>query len=177
MFKKMALLVLLIALVVAVSYYKTTLQDASLETAYNDGQVDAGQQIDQLQKATDSLSGELEAKEFELAETRATMDTIRVAQTDSLVSVIQSRENELAELSESQKTNAPPVIATKTDSTSSRHLEILVYYKKMFRALPKDLSAYERRIALSEIREESANKFKISVAELNRIRKDNDLSY
>ena len=49
--------------------------------------------------------------------------------------------------------------------------------EKRYRNLPKDLTAYERRVALSEIREESADKFRITVAELNRIRKANKLTY
>lgn len=177
MFKKIVLLLLLIGVVGAVSYYKTTLQDVRLEASYQTGQIEAGQELDRLQKTTDSISSRLELKESELAETRTILDTIRLAQADSLQAVIQSRTSEIADLTKDQNSEGAKATAVKTDSTSQRHLEILAYYKKRFKKLPKDLSAYERRVALSEIREESANKFKISVAELNSIRKDNNLSY
>jgi hypothetical protein len=74
---------------------------------------------------------------------------------------------------------SPPktATATKSDATSQKHKEILAYYKQRYQGLPNDLSAYERRIALSEIRQESADKFKISVTELNNIRKAYKLSY
>ena len=177
MFKKIVLLLFLFAVVVGVSYYKTTIQDDSMEAAYLTGQIEAGHEADRLQHMTDSLTDELEVKEALLADTKNILDTIRVARNDSLLGVIQSRNSELADLTPSQSTAPTQATAVKTDSTSKRHREILAYYKKRYQNLPRDLSAYERRVALSEIREESANKFKISVAKLNSIRKDNNLSY
>jgi len=55
--------------------------------------------------------------------------------------------------------------------------QILSYYKKRYRALPKDLSPYEKRVALAEIRDETAQKFSIPLSELDEIRTDNELDY
>ena len=43
--------------------------------------------------------------------------------------------------------------------------------------ITKDLSEYEHRIAVNEIREETAAKFSITVTELNKIRNKYKLSY
>ena len=177
MFKKIMLLLALIAVVVAVSYYKTTVQDSRLETAYNEGITEANQNFGELQSENDSLSSELQNRETELTEARTALDTIRVAQTDSLANLVEENNRKLTELAENNTEKKTEATASKADTSSSRHREILTYYKKMYKDLPKDLSAYERRIALSEIRQESASKFQITVAKLNEIRQANNLSY
>ena len=74
---------------------------------------------------------------------------------------------------------AAPKLATKSSkpSTESKHREILNYYKKAVGDLPGDLSAYERRVALSEIRNDTARKFAITISQLNSLRKENNLDY
>ena len=177
MFKKITLLLVLLAVLVAVSYYKTTTQDARVETAYNDGKADAVEQIGDLKNTNDSLSSKLRVRDDELAETRTALDTIRIAQTDSLTNLIETKDKELAEFANVKDSQESKAIATKSDTTSNRHREILAHYKKLYKGLPRDLSAYERRITLSEIRQESASKFQISVADLNKIRNANNLGY
>ena len=43
--------------------------------------------------------------------------------------------------------------------------------------LPSDLSDYEYRVSVDEIRAETAEKFSITVESLNKIRADNDVDF
>lgn len=176
MFKKLLILVVLGAVLVAVSYYKTTLQDKRLAEARTEGEQWADHTVANLKKSQDSLATELDSTSQALAGALAMADTVRIAETDSLKRLIVDQEQKIADLTPA-KTPTKTATAKKTDATSQKHKEILAYYKKRYQNLPNDLSAYERRVALSEIREESADKFKISVSELNRIRKAYKLSY
>ena len=176
MFKKLLILVLLGTGLVAVSYYKTTLQDDRLHEARIEGEKWADHTVAELQKTQEALSTELDSTSKALASALEAADTIRLGVTDSLRNVITDKEQVIADLTPAK---SPPktATATKSDATSLKHKEILAYYKQRYQGLPNDLSAYERRIALSEIRQESADKFKISVTELNNIRKTYKLSY
>ncbi|MEE8575903.1 MAG: hypothetical protein V3T31_01490, partial [candidate division Zixibacteria bacterium] len=56
---------------------------------------------------------------------------------------------------------------------AKRKADILTYYRGRCDELPKDLSAYEKRIALAEIREDTAEKFKITLDDLTTLREKN----
>lgn len=180
MLKKLFILSLLVAVVVAVSYYKTRLNESNTSAAYQSGQEAARQEIDQRQDRSDSLMAELTLKNQTLIETQAAQDTLRLAEKDSLTSVIDSQQSLILSMTEAQEQLASTpktVTKIKKQSVDENHLQILAYYKKMYQDLPTDLSAYELRVSLSEIREVSARKFSISVAKLNQIRQANGLNY
>ncbi|MEA1980558.1 MAG: hypothetical protein U9N54_06255, partial [candidate division Zixibacteria bacterium] len=64
-----------------------------------------------------------------------------------------------------------------SNEINTKHQQILTYYKDRFKKLPADLSNYERRISLNEIKEETAQKFEISLVELKNIRAKYKLKY
>lgn len=178
MMKKLLLILFLGSLLVAVSYYKTTLQDEKVTDAYDSGRTEASEDIQKSQLLVDSLKDQLSANETKLSQSENLADTIRLCQNDSLKEVVAQKELAIAGLTSQSQT----IIAqkkTKSDSSKAqrKHIEILAHYEKLYKNLPTDLTAYERRVALAEIRDLSARKFSISVEELNRIRKVAQLDY
>jgi len=98
---------------------------------------------------------------------------------DSLEGVVDKQQKQISSLA-SKTTAKPAATISKTTSaktTLSKHEKILTYYKKRFTNLPKDLSDYEKRIAVKEIREETSLKFSISLQELKQIREKYKLTY
>ena len=110
-----------------------------------------------------------------MVESLQVRDSLQASERDSLTQVLATKDDSLAALrklaqkgQDTQKTAA---------SQTYSHEEILKYYKTSYRDLPKDLSPYERRVALTEIRDKTTRKFSITLAQLDKIRKDNNLDY
>jgi len=180
MIKKLLLGLILIAALVGVVYLQTEragLKDSRIaEEGYKAGQADG----EKLKASVDSLTSLVDQKDSALAESTASREQFYAGQVDSLTQRIQSQEEQIADLSGklADKTSSTKITAVNTSQEpSTKHLEILNYYKKAVNDLPEDLSAYERRVALSEIRTETARKFAITVSKLNSLRKENNLEY
>ena len=183
--KKLLLGIFLLALLGAVSYLKVIRDSERQADAYLRGH-DTGVRSAELSDAqTDSLEMLLAQKDSLIEVWRAALkDSMqagadsRVALTDSLAAVIALKEQEIASLKKkrtvtAQKSQSKP---STTVARTSDH-EILAAYRQAVAKLPKDLSEYERNVALREIREETARKFAISTDRLNQIRKSNSLDY
>jgi len=178
--RKILIILTLGAVLVAVSYYKTMLQETKETAAYESGRQQASQDLDLVQSRADSLDQALVATHAELGQAKTALDTVRLAQTDSLQGLVADQQEKIKKLSQkkpTEKSSNTTVARKKTSSKEARNRKILAHYKKLHSNLPGDLSAYEKRVAIAEIREESANKFAITIGELNRIRKAANLKY
>jgi hypothetical protein len=178
--KKLLLGLILIAALVGVVYlkseraeeYRAHIAEESFQAGLAEGE--------ELKEQVDSLTGLVSYKDSALAESVAVRDHLHAGQVDSLSQRIQAQEEKIAVLSDqlARKTEAERVAANNTSQTpNKKHLEIIRYYKKAVNDLPGDLSPYERRVALSEIRNETARRFSISVSKLNSLRKASNLEY
>jgi hypothetical protein len=176
--KKLLLSVALLAVIVAVSYFKVIRQDARTSSAADSVLTEQQSQADFWQRRIDSLQTELKHSRAALIDSLHRIDSLRGHELDSLTEEVLARDEKIGaltkdlEASRAKLTSAP----TKPKKRATSH-EVLAYYKKKYQSLPADLSPYERRIAVDEIREETAEAFKISLAELTKMRKDNKLQY
>ncbi len=176
--KKALLAVILLAVVVSVSYIKLVRQKTQTTNAYQQGRQEHTQQLAQYQHKLDSLRYLIGHQEVEFAESVWMREMAYRSTYDSLIKIINLEKKGVDSLKGGFE-SAPShkeVREAKADSSKrhlSMHMQILGYYKKRCQALPNDLSPYEKRIALAEIREQTAQKFSISLQELDNIRTDN----
>ncbi len=180
--KKLILAVLLLAILIGVSYYKELRHKEQSHELYNAAKKEVSQKLALARQQLDSLQLVLSDTVHAVTESLQVNEAHYLAQVDSLSYLIDSLNNKLAALDEKYKSLAEKGSGQKRASSTLTHEsalaeKVLVYYKKKYKSLPTDLSEYEKRVALAEIREETAQHFKISLTELNKIRKRYKLSY
>ncbi len=182
MFKKIIIITFLLALMIGLSYIKTLRNSAKRTEAFEKGKAVAGNELVQFKDKVDSLRIELGSKEVALADSiiknklqyQIYIDSLENSNTtlkdsiDSLSKILVSKTKSLND------SNSNRIISNEINN---KHQQVLVYYKDRYKKLPSDLSDYEKRIALNEIKEETAQKFKISLAELRDIRDKYKLKY
>jgi hypothetical protein len=174
--------IILLAVVIGVSYYKSVRNETRTLEAYEQGKQEEAATREQYRARLDSLTYLIEQQRDEHNQSvwmremayRLTYDSLLKALEESYTRE-DSLKNELASLKKrGKKSNAR---ISPSVRKSSRHEQILSYYRKRYQSLPKDLSPYERRVALAEIREETAQKFSITLQELDEIRRTGKLDY
>lgn len=181
--KKVVLALVFLALVVAVSYYGAVVQKERTKAAYDRGKEESVHQVEEYAKRFDSLAYSVRRQELEAAESLWQRELAYRWAYDSLARIVSLGESKVdtlkmkSELALSDKEKTESGIDSTKEKSLLKHKRILSYYKKRCRALPKDLSPYEKRVALVEIRDETAQKFSIALSELDKIRADNKLDY
>jgi hypothetical protein len=180
--KKVALGVVLLAIVVGVSYFKSLRHHSQTTTEYERGKQEESEKTIQDRAKLDSLSYFIERQEDSFAQSLGMREMAYRLTCDSLLKIIDSGRTGIdslkkeLDLYQKQAQTKEPVVGA-TGQKSSRHEQILSYYKKRCHSLPTDLTPYEKKVALAEIREETAQKFSISLQELDNIRSDSKLDY
>lgn len=173
--KKLLLALLLLVIVLAVGYFRAARQNSQVTSAYESGRSEGNADLSRLTERNDSLAQLAEGYKEAFAESLEVMDSLQTTERDSLAQLLSKKDDSLARLRKlAQKTQDSQ---KKPPRKSYSSTEILSFYKSSYRELPKDLSPYERRVALTELRDKTARKFSITLAELDKIRKDNDLDY
>jgi hypothetical protein len=173
--KKLLLGILLLAIIVAISYIKTVREEERIDSVLEQARQESSFETGKIKTAYDSLSALYAETEESLTDSISSLYTAIDSKTDSL--------NELASAKDSlskalaAKPKATTIKKSNNDSQLAQHRKIIDYYKQRHASLPKDLSAYEMRVAKNEIRQETAQKFSISLAELDKIRNEFKLSY
>ena len=175
--KKILLIALLLVLIIAVSYVKTLREKEQKQTAFNAGVEQSQEVLSDYKNQTDSLLSLVEQKDKAYTDSLKNIDLSYQTEIDSLSNVLKEKESAITTLTQKTQEKAPVTQKSTGAKTLSLHEKILTYYKDRYTNLPGDLSTYEKKIALNEIREETADKFKITLAQLNKIRKDNKLNY
>lgn len=169
--KKLILGLLIIALLVGVAYYKNYREDSERQSVYAEG-LEAGQkQALENSVQIDSISKELQ-RERAIIDSLESGEMADAAVRDSLADLVRKQEARIGELKRENER-----LADKTDQAGSHQQKILSYYNQRYNDLPSDLSNYEYKVALTEIRTETAKKFGISQRELNTLREKYNLSY
>ena len=179
-------LFLLVALVV-VSYLKIMRDSEREAQAFIDGHETASRTAELVKTNTDSLEKLIDEKAAEVIELRSSLsdalverDERYVQTVDSLSAIIKAGQQEIAGLEKQvvagRQTARKSPSKQKTASGPS-HNQILQHYKLAVAKLPADLSAYEYRVAVTEVKSETAAKFGITVVRLDEIRDANNLEY
>jgi hypothetical protein len=167
-----------LAIVVGVSLLQAYRHKDALDSAYTKG---AEQQLatsQSLKTEVDSLQQALLSERSAVNDSFTKTDAIYQAKVDSLENEVTSRDSIIAFQNTKAKKQATQThAAAPVKKVDDKHQQILSYYRKRCESLPKDLSEYERKVAYAEIRTETAQKFEISITELNRLRTENKLTY
>lgn len=185
--KKLFLGTFLVAILVAIAYFQTERDASHQAEAFNKGRATGVKDAGIAQSEIDSLTDQLELERAGRAERRAAIadsmaerDSLLAQAVDSLSEKIVSQGGEIARLEEQLADST----RGKTDSTGKKtsgskasHKDILAHYRLAMARLPADLSEYERRVSVTELRTETAAKFRITVARLNEIREIYKLTY
>jgi hypothetical protein len=184
--KKVLLALVLLAVVVGIAYLSAWRNQATEKKQYQEGYLKGSQEAVILRKESDSLRTVYQKKEQAWGDSLYAARKAYAAKTDSLSQVVAGKDSLLAMAARKKPTTtaAKPTKPAPTKQTTiapsklvlSNHAQILDYYKRRLQQLPTDLSDYERKVALNEIREETAQKFAITVADVNRIRQSGNLS-
>ncbi len=177
--KKLLLIVLMLALIVGVSYVKIMRDRDRHDAAFRAGEKNAHTEVMLAEQTADSLKTALAEREVSFGDTLTARDAAHRAELDSMAATVDSLENRVDNL---QTALAKSKTAARKSTASapkkpSLHEQALTYYKKRYKELPSDLSPYEQTVAVREIREETASRYKITLAELNRIRSEHKLDY
>lgn len=181
--KKVVLALVFLALVVAVSYYRAVTQKERTQSAYERGKEESTHQVEEYAERFDSLAYSVRRQDLEAAESLWQRELAYRWAYDSLARIVSLEKSEIdslemnSEPAQSDKEKTESGIDSTKEKSLLKHKQILSYYKKRYRALPKDLSPYEKSVALAEIRDETAQKFSIPLSELDEIRTDNELDY
>jgi hypothetical protein len=174
--KKVLLALLLLVLIVAVSYVKTIRENQRSEAYYDEGKMEAARDADKRQQEADSLRFAMAEQQLTLTDSLLKKDVTYRSIIDSLENVVDQQQKTISSKSP-ELTPAIQRVKQSSEMTVSKHEQIVKYYKRRFANLPKDLSDYEKRIAINEIREETSQKFSISLQELKKIREKYKLAY
>ena len=184
--KKFLLAIFLLAVVVLVGYLQVVREQDRLQASFDAGRQASDGQVYAAQLEADSLRDLVANKELAFGDSLLRRDQTYRTTVDSLSGTIDTLEQQVAQMKK-QVQAARAAAKTKPGSgstsapaaarASSLDQQVLSHYTQRYRRLPKDLSSYELKVAVNEIREETAKKFNITIADLNRIRSENKLDY
>jgi hypothetical protein len=184
--KKFAFAFILLIVLVGISYLTSVRSQSKLKQQYDQG-FDRGSKESQVAtKRADSLRTAMEQASAKYSDSLKAAEAGYQGREDSLKTVLAQKDTEILTLKQKSKAAAKPTKSTKPKTEASKlqsqptqaslnHTQILDYYKKRLKELPADLSEYERKVALAELRDETARKFSISIGELDKIRQNDSL--
>ena len=186
--KKIILGILLLTVLVVAGYFQSVRESERRARSFRKGYQTGADSVLVAQPDFDSVSEllarerrALEEYQAAVADSLSQLDSLRDWAVDSLEGVIKKQGADITRLKQqasSKKTPSKSQQAVKpAGSGSPSHQEILSYYKRVMSKLPGDLSAYEYRVSVDEIRAETAAKFSITVDRLNQIRDDNHVDF
>lgn len=176
--KKFSLSIVLLVFILSASYYKAVRDRGKVDDSFERGRKSGEMKALALAGDIDSLRQYIGQQNVTLAESLTIQQKTYLRELDSVANVVDSKDAKINELSRKlKKVSAKRSNPLSVKSKSDRHQELLVYYKKRFELLPGDLTNYERKVAIVEIRQETARKYSMSVSDLNKIRKKNNLDY
>jgi len=176
--KKVALFVILLGVLIGIIFVKTGRDQSQIDEAFRSGVAKAQLEVAAYQKRVESLRVSTDQTRLAWADSLRRHDSLFAVYRDSIKDLLLAQSDKIKELQKKSRSSTKTAATPKTTTGAvSRHAQILAYYKNRYGALPGDLSSYERKAALTEIRQETVDKFAITLAELDQIRKSNKLDY
>jgi predicted RND superfamily exporter protein len=182
---KALIAVFLLVVIVGLTWVNYQRGQDKVIAGQNEVRKQSAKQVAAITSQADSLTTLLGAQQSAFGDSLIRKDSKYLAIIDSLEEAVRAREKQVADLKLAAKTkpktaqtvSAPKKPTAVADATLKQHLEILSYYQNRFKTLPGDLSEYERKVAVREIRQETMDKFAITAVQLDRIRSDSNLGY
>ncbi|MBI5267394.1 MAG: hypothetical protein HY851_09210 [candidate division Zixibacteria bacterium] len=185
--KKIIVAIVLLGVLLGIVFVKTNREQSQVDEAFRQGVAKGQLEVAAYHKRLESLRVSTEQFKIAWSDSVRIRDSILAYYRDSVNQIILAQTDKIKELSKktryaaksSPKAAATTSTAQKPDSVAptSRHAQILAYYKNRYKDLPGDLSVYEKKAALNEIRQETATRFSISLTELNELRKTYKLEF
>ncbi|MDF1544343.1 MAG: hypothetical protein P1R58_04495 [bacterium] len=177
--KKIVLAIVLLAILAGVSYVKSIRGQNVKNEAFKQGRKLSASELSQTAAQAESLKIALSNKELELADSITARSLRETARMDSVVQLISEKEKQIDHLQGKLKKSQEKSSAgsQKTDPKEALDKKIIEYYKTRYSRLPADLTEYEKKVSLNEIREETAAKYSITAAKLKEIRSRYGLKY
>lgn len=175
--KKLALAFVLLILLVGISYVSSMRSQAKLKQKYDQGVETGSKESVEATRRADSVSSVMNDAIQRYRDSLEATRSFYGEQSDSLQGLLAQKDSEITTLKQKARSTKSTKTATKPASTQAKlnHTQILDYYKRRLNDLPKDLSDYERKVALNELRDETAKKFSITLAELDKIRQSDSV--
>ncbi len=182
MFRKILIAFVLLIVLAGLSYVKTsfdhTKQEELFEKAKSEFVDENKLEAKTFESSIDSIGTLLASNEKSFSNSITAQKEGYESQLDSLENIIDNQSAKITKLSKRPVQKNQTVTKKKTKPKQlSQHEKVYRYYKKRYTDLPTDLSTYEQKIAMSEIREETASKFSITLSQLSKIRKEYKLNY
>lgn len=183
---RIVLAIVLVGVLIGLIVFKTGRDQSKIDEAFRQGVAKAQSEVAAYQKRAESLRVTTDQTRLAWADSLRRHDSLFTAYRDSVRDVLTSQADQIKQLQKKTRSsvksgaNGATASATKSKTTAAvpnKHLEILTYYKNRYQSLPGDLSVYERKAALNEIRQETITKFSISMTDLDQLRKANKLDY
>ena len=176
--KKFSLAIILLVLILAVSYFKAFRDRGKIDDSFESGRKSSEMKALALAGDIDSLQQYIGQQNVTLAESLTIQQKAYLKELDSIANVVESKDVKINELKQKLKESSVKKSASLSiKPKSDKHQELLAYYKKQFESLPGDLTNYERKVATTEIRQETARKYSMSIADLNKIREKYNIDY
>lgn len=182
--KKVVILILLLALIGGVSFLKS-LRDADQRKVYaQQEKSEVLEALYQLEDDLDSMKALVAQKEISFADSMVHEKLSQSLILDSALNEIDIKEFQIDSLKkiiskslEAATKEKQTVKKKKTSRKILKEQKIIDYYKTRYKRLPNDLSDYEKKVAAVEIKEETAEKFSISLYELKKLRSKYNIRY
>lgn len=176
--KKFFIAILLLVLILAVSYFKAVRDRGKSADSFESGRKSSEMKAMVLAGDIDSLKQYIGQQNVTLAESLTIQQKTYLRELDSMANLVDDKDFKITELNKKLKqASKKKSSALSSRPKSEKHQELLAYYKKRYESLPGDLSNYERKVALTEIRQETARKYSMSITDLNKIREKNNIDY
>ena len=176
--KKFFLAIVLLVLIIAVSYLKAVRDRDKIDDSFESGRTSSEMKALALAGDIDSLQQYIGQQNVTLAESLTIQQKAYLKELDSMANIMDSKDVKITELNQKLKeASKKKSAALSSRPKSDKHKELLAYYKKRYESLPGDLTNYERKVALTEIRQETARKYSMSITDLNNIREKNNIHY
>jgi hypothetical protein len=162
---KLGLAIVLLAVIVGISYIKTSLSAKRESQHLKEMESKYAQTIDSLHLQ------ELKDSSLFYIDSLVRMDAFYRDQIDSLNQHFSERESTLiadikAQAEKKKTTTKKKSSKPKTDPFKKK---VRTEYKKRINALPNDLTSYEMRVAYNEVHADLSKKFKISPDSLKKL--------
>jgi len=169
--KKFFLAIVLLVLIIAVSYLKAVRDRDKTDDSFESGRKSSEMKALALAGDIDSLQQYIGQQNVTLAESLTIQQKAYLKELDSMANIVDSKDFKINELNQQLKQASKKKSTARSSKPEyDKHQELLAFYKKRFESLPGDLTNYERRVALTEIRQETVRKYSMSVTDLNKIR-------
>ncbi|MEA3296744.1 MAG: hypothetical protein U9R56_02635 [candidate division Zixibacteria bacterium] len=177
--KKVILAVCLLIVVVGVTYIKMVRGSAERRSSYQKGRKAASEELLTYQQKVDSLRYLIGQHKVMFADSLVRKDLFYQKKIDSLILSLDSVWSTSDMISVDEQLQKQDDSQAESDSAemSPQHEEILAFYAKLYKDLPNDLSKYEWKVALHEIRLKTVHEFPITLADLKALRSQSGINY